>query len=150
VVYKDYSYWIEFALQEAEIALSEDEIPVGAVLIKDNKLILRNHNRTRQLNDPTAHAEKLIITEIISQGEKYLNDYTLFVTLEPCTMCAGMLILAKLGVLVFGAYDPKSGAAGSLYNIPLDRQLNHNPQVIGGILDEKCGELLKEFFQAKR
>ena len=147
---KEYSDWMNIALEEAEQAFSENEIPVGAILVRDNTLILRNHNRTRQNNDPTAHAEKIIIEDILSTGVKQLYDYKLFVTLEPCPMCAGLLVLAKIGVLVFGAYDPKSGAAGSIYNIPLDRQLNHNPTLIGGILDEKCGQILKDFFQTKR
>jgi|SRR5690554_19433 tRNA(adenine34) deaminase len=146
----DNQYWMKFALQEAEKALKEDEIPVGAALIKDGKLILSNHNRTRQNNDPTAHAEKLIIQEIIKKREKVLYEYTLYVTLEPCTMCAGMLVLAKLGKLVYGTKDPKTGAVGSLYNIPEDKQLNHNIEVISGILSEECGNLLRKFFQSKR
>ena len=147
---KDHSYWMKIALTEAEKALTENEIPVGAVLIKNQQVILSDHNRTRQKNDPTAHAEKLIIDEMLSRREKYLNDYILYVTLEPCPMCAGIIVLAKLGQMVFGAYDPKTGAAGSLYNIPLDKQLNHNPQVSGGILDVECGKILKDFFSSKR
>jgi tRNA(adenine34) deaminase len=146
----DNQYWMKFALQEAEKALEEDEIPVGAVLVKDGNLIISNHNRTRQNNNPTAHAEKLVIEEIIRKREKFLYDYTLFVTLEPCSMCAGMLILSKLGSLVYGARDLKSGAVGSLYNIPSDKQLNHNIEVVSGVLSQECGELLKRFFQSKR
>jgi len=146
----DNQYWMKFALQEAEKALEKDEIPVGAVLVKDGNLIISNHNRTRQNNNPTAHAEKLVIEEIIRKREKFLYDYTLFVTLEPCSMCAGMLILSKLGSLVYGARDPKSGAVGSLYNIPSDKQLNHNIEVVSGVLSQECGELLKRFFQSKR
>ncbi len=141
---------MKLALQEAAKALTVDEIPVGAVLVKDEKLILSNHNRTQQERDPTAHAEKLIINEIINRGEKYLYDYTLYVTLEPCIMCAGMLMLAKIGVLVFGAYDPKSGGVGSIYNILSDRQLNHNPKIVDGIMAEECGTILKKFFFSKR
>ena len=147
---KDDKYWMGIALEEAIKATEEDEIPVGAVLISDNEIKARNHNRTRQLNDPTAHAEKLVIKEIIKKGEKFLYDYTLYVTLEPCSMCAGVLVLARLGRLVFGAYDPKSGAVGSIFNIPADKQLNHNPQITGGVYGEESSALLTEFFKTKR
>jgi len=147
---KDDRYWMGIALEEAIKATEEDEIPVGAVLISDNEIKARNHNRTRQLNDPTAHAEKLVIKEIIKKGEKFLYDYTLYVTLEPCSMCAGVLVLARLGRLVFGAYDPKSGAVGSIFNIPADKQLNHNPQITGGVYGEESSALLTEFFKTKR
>ncbi len=147
---KDHIHWMKLALEEAEIAFYEDEIPVGAVILKNGELAAKNHNRTRQLSDPTAHCEKLIVEQIIDRGEKYLYNYTLYVTLEPCMMCAGMLVLARIGKIVFGCYDPKTGATGSLYNITSDKQLNHNPETISGILSDDCSSLLKLFFQSKR
>ncbi len=143
-------YWMNEALEEAKKAYAENEIPVGAVLVADDRLVCRDHNRTRQLSDPTAHAEKLIIEAILAQGVKFLYDYTLYVTLEPCSMCAGMIILSRIGTIVTGADDPKTGAAGSLYNLLLDRQLNHNPKLIAGIAAAESSILLKKFFQEKR
>jgi tRNA(adenine34) deaminase len=142
--------WMKVALEEARQALKEDEIPVGAVLIKDNKLVLKEHNRTRQYCNPSAHAEKMIIDRILSSEIKYLYDYTLYVVLEPCVMCAGMMILSRLGTLVYGAYDPKAGAVGSVYNVLADKSFNHHPKVIRGILEEDCSALLKDFFLNKR
>lgn len=147
--FKD-EYWMQFALQEARSALHEDEVPIGAILVKNEQLIFADHNRTNQTNDPRAHAEKLILDKAAAAGIKFLNEYTLYVTLEPCTMCAGMLIWSRLGRLVFGAYDPKAGAVGSIYNVLKDKNLNHNPQVCTGVLATECGKLLKDFFQNKR
>ncbi len=141
---------MELALQQARIALQEDEIPVGAVLVNDGVLVLADHNRTRQLAHPLAHAEKLIIDKILLSKIKYLQDYSLYVTLEPCLMCAGMLIWARLGTLVFGASDPKAGAVGSVYNVLQDKSFNHHPAVLRGVLETGCSALLKEFFQTKR
>jgi len=141
---------MELALQQARIALQEDEIPVGAVLVNDGVLVLADHNRTRQLAHPLAHAEKLIIDKILLSKIKYLQDYSLYVTLEPCLMCAGMLIWARLGTLVFGASDPKAGAVGSVYNVLQDKSFNHHPAVLRGVLETGCSALLKEFFQARR
>jgi tRNA(adenine34) deaminase len=148
--YDIHKKWMEVALDEARQALKEDEIPVGAVLVKDNKLILREHNRTRQYANPLAHTEKIIIDRILSSEIKYLYDYTLYVVLEPCIMCAGMMILSRLGTLVYGASDPKAGAVGSVYNVLADKSFNHHPKVIRGILEEDCSALLKVFFQNKR
>lgn len=147
---RQHEIWMKEALQEAEKALCEDEIPVGAVLVRNNEIVYREHNRTRQLSDPTAHCERLIIEKAVRTGQKYLQEHTLYVTLEPCPMCAGMLVLARIGSVVFGCYDPKTGAVGSLYNIPADKQLNHNPEVIGGILNEECSLILRQFFTSKR
>lgn len=141
--------WMKIALEEAHKALSENEIPIGAVLVKDNLLAAKNHNRTKQFSDPTAHCEKLVLSEVL-KNEKYLYDYTLYVTVEPCPMCAGMIILARVGKVVYGCANPKAGFAGSLYNILLDKQLNHNPQLYSGILSDKCSDLLSAFFQQKR
>jgi len=145
-----HEHWMELALQQARIALQEDEIPVGAVLVNDGVLVLADHNRTRQLAHPLAHAEKLIIDKILLSKIKYLQDYSLYVTLEPCLMCAGMLIWARLGTLVFGASDPKAGAVGSVYNVLQDKSFNHHPAVLRGVLETGCSALLKEFFQTKR
>ncbi|MFO7659420.1 MAG: nucleoside deaminase [Candidatus Cloacimonadaceae bacterium] len=144
---------IEFmneALAEAKQALVEDEIPVGAVLVRDGVIVARNHNRTRQQSNPLAHAEKLIVESILSTGEKYLNDYTLYVTLEPCLMCSGILIWSRLERLVYSAEDPKSGCVGSIYNSLSDSHFNHHPVVRKGVLAEECGALLKDFFRSKR
>lgn len=138
------------AIEEAKLALSEDEIPVGAVLTKDNVLICKDHNRTRQLYNPLAHAEKLIIDKMLSSGSKFLYDYTLYVTLEPCLMCAGLMIWSRLGRMVFASYDKKAGCVGSIYNALQDAQFNHHPLVTGGIMANEAGHLLKIFFQSKR
>jgi tRNA(adenine34) deaminase len=142
--------WMSIAMQEAKSALAEDEVPIGAVLVKDNQLVLAEHNRTRQTANPLAHAEKLIIDNITASGIKFLQDYTLYVTLEPCLMCAGMLIWSRLGRLVFAARDPKAGAVGSVYNVLLDKQFNHHPEVTAGLMKDEAGDLLKQFFQSKR
>ena len=146
----NHEYWMRKALEEAHLAAAEDEIPVGAVLVLGDQLILADHNRTRQKQDPLAHAEKLIIDKILLSGIKYLYDYTLYVSLEPCLMCAGMMIWSRIGTVVFGAYDPKAGAAGSVYNVLKDKSFNHQPQLIGGLLKDEASILLKEFFKSKR
>ncbi|MCD4819202.1 MAG: nucleoside deaminase [Candidatus Cloacimonetes bacterium] len=143
-------YWMGIALEEAKIAFSEDEIPIGAVLIKDDCLVGRNHNRTRQLQNPLAHAEKLVIEQIVPSKEKYLQKYTLYSTLEPCVMCTGILLSSRIGRIVYGCDDQKAGACGSIMNIPSDRQMNHNPEIKRYILDKECSEILTKFFQLKR
>ena len=142
-------YWMKIALTESYKAFEQDEIPVGAVLTKNNQLIMQNHNCTQAMNSPLAHAEMLILLDIQTR-EKYLYDYTLYVTLEPCLMCAGAMILSKLGRLVYGASDPKTGVVGSVYNVMGDKHFNHHPEVFSGILEAECGSILKKFFQAKR
>ncbi len=151
-MYKEYSneYWMNYALEQARLALQEDEVPIGAVLVKDNKIIAIDHNRTRQTNNNLAHAEKLVIEQIIESDEKFLYDYILFVTVEPCLMCAGAIIWARVGKVVFGCYDPKSGAVGSIYNALLDKNFNHHPEVVSGVLAQECSELIVEFFKNKR
>ncbi|NLK50768.1 MAG: nucleoside deaminase [Candidatus Cloacimonetes bacterium] len=143
-------YWMQEALKEAQQALAEDEIPVGAVLVKDGTLILGDHNRTRQRQNPLAHAEKLIIDQIMLTDAKYLYDYTLYVTLEPCLMCAGIIIHSRMGRLVFGARDAKTGVVGSIYNVLADKHFNHHPVVTRGVMELECSALLKGFFAAKR
>ena len=143
-------FWVKIALEEAEKALREDEIPIGAILIKDGKIVARNHNRTNQMKNSLAHAEKLVIEEVIAKGEKYLSDYTLYVTIEPCMMCAGTIVWARVGKVVFGSFDEKAGAVGSIYNVLLDKNFNHHPQVVSGVLAEECSNLMKDFFRSKR
>jgi tRNA(adenine34) deaminase len=142
--------WMKIALEEARSAFLEDEVPVGALLIKDSKLLFRDHNRSRQTNNPLAHAESLVINKAIRNGFKYLNDFTLYVTLEPCIMCAGIIIWSRIGRVVYGCRDSKAGAAGSIYNALWDKSFNHNPDLTTGILEKDAQLLLTEFFQAKR
>ena len=151
-MYKEYSneYWMNYALEQARLALQEDEVPIGAVLVKDNKIVAADHNRTRQKNNNLAHAEKQVIEKVINSGEKYLYDYTLFVTIEPCLMCAGGIIWARVGKVVFGCFDPKAGAVGSIYNALLDKNFNHHPKVVSGILSQECSDLIVGFFKSKR
>ncbi|MEA2105061.1 MAG: nucleoside deaminase [Candidatus Cloacimonadota bacterium] len=143
-------YWMEFALHEAEIAFQDDEIPVGAVIVYKNEIIASSHNSTQKLNNPLAHAEKLVIEAAQKKIGKWLYGCKLFVTLEPCSMCAGIIILARIDAVIFGAFDEKSGTVGSLYNLLLDSRFNHNPEVKSGILAERSSRLLKNFFREKR
>ncbi len=145
-----HEYWMKLALKEAEKALMENEIPIGAVLVKNDVLIMSAHNRTRQLNNSLAHAEKLMIDEIVASQKKFLNDYSLYVTIEPCLMCAGMIIWARIGKLIFGAYDQKAGAVGSVYNVLLDKSFNHHPKIISGVCEDQAKLLIQNFFQQRR
>jgi len=129
-----------------------DDVPVGAVILDDAGTVLaRARNRREADRDPTAHAEMIAIRQAArALGSWRLTGLTLVVTLEPCTMCAGAVTLARLGRLVYGAEDPKAGAVGSLWDVVRDRRLNHRPEVIGGVLAEECGAVLREFFAARR
>jgi len=139
------------ALGQALLALEDDEVPVGAVIVQDGRIIGRAHNQRERLHDPTAHAEMIAITQAAEHvGDWRLERCTMYVTLEPCAMCAGAIVLARLPRLVFGATDPKAGAVGSLYDIPRDDRLNHLVEVTGGVLEQECGEILTEFFKRKR
>jgi tRNA(adenine34) deaminase len=147
----DHEYWMKQAFGEAEKAYEKKEVPVGAVLVFQNKIIGRGFNLSETLQDPTAHAEMMAITA----GSEYLNskrllDTALYVTLEPCAMCAGAIVLARIPVLVYGSSDPKAGACGSLYNIVQDQRLNHQVEVVNGILENKCSLILSEFFKKLR
>jgi tRNA(adenine34) deaminase len=143
--------WMEYALREAEKAFDQNEVPVGCVIVKGNKIIGKGYNQNETLRDPTAHAEIIAITAAAAQLQsKVLEECTLYVTLEPCPMCAGALVLARMQTVVFGVYDPKAGACGTLYTITEDKRLNHRVQTVGGVLDEKCSELLRDFFAMKR
>ena len=143
--------WMRYALNEAEKALMEDEVPVGAVVVRRGKIIGRGYNRVEGLKDPTAHAEIIAITAASSYiNSKWLVDCSLYVTLEPCAMCAGAIILARLKNLIIGTPDPKAGACGSVIDIVNDERFNHRVNIFKGILEEECSELLKEFFEKIR
>ncbi|UCE65031.1 MAG: nucleoside deaminase [Candidatus Zixiibacteriota bacterium] len=139
------------ALKEATKAGKEDEVPVGCVIVHEGKIIGRGHNRTLALQDPTAHAEILAITAASEHLNSWrLSGCTVYGTIEPCIMCAGALVLARVDRLVYGATDPKFGACESLYNIVQDTRLNHRIPVSGGILKDQCAKIMQEFFRKKR
>ncbi|CAM3198544.1 tRNA adenosine(34) deaminase TadA [Rhodothermus bifroesti] len=143
--------WMEVALREAERAFEEGEVPVGAVVVQNDRIIGRGHNRVEQLKDPTAHAEMLAITAACSTlGTKYLNGCTLYVTLEPCPMCAGAILWARIDRVVFGAFDEKAGAASTLYNLLQDARLNHQVEVLSGLEADRASALLQAFFRQRR
>ncbi len=147
----EHERWLALALEEARTATAYGDVPVGAVIVHDGTVIGRGQNRVERWRDPTAHAEILAIREACSvAGYERLTGAALYVTLEPCAMCAGAIVLARLKNLVFGAADPKTGACGSLRNIVQDTRLNHQAQVTGGVLADACSDLLKDFFRAKR
>lgn len=139
------------ALSEAHASLARDEVPVGCVIVHDGMIVGRGHNQVEALQDATAHAEILAIGAASNAlGSWRLTDCTLYVTLEPCSMCAGAIVLARLGRLVYGATDPKAGACGSVLDVDGERRLNHRVSVMHGVLAGDCGELLREFFRKKR
>jgi len=141
---------MRMALGEAESALESGEVPVGAVITMEGRVLAKTHNSPILMKDPTAHAEILAIREAADRTGNYrLHGTTLYVTIEPCPMCAGAIIHARIARLVFGATDPKGGAL-SLYDMLNDRKLNHFVEVTGGVLKEKCGEILSRFFREKR
>ncbi len=144
-------HFMEQALREARRAADEGEVPVGAVLVRDGSVISRDHNRRERLHDPTAHAEMLVITAAAAHIESWrLLGCTLYVTLEPCAMCAGAIVLGRVPRVVFGASDPKAGAGGSVMDLLRHPRLNHRADVMGGVLANECGGLLAEFFASKR
>ncbi|HPM80304.1 MAG TPA: tRNA adenosine(34) deaminase TadA [Candidatus Anammoximicrobium sp.] len=146
-----HEHFMRRAIQEAQQARLEDEVPIGAVIVHRGRLIASAHNQREQLRDPTAHAEMIAITQAAAAlGSWRLEDCTLYVTLEPCTMCAGAIVLARIPLLVYGAADPKAGAVHSLYQLLSDPRLNHRAEVVAGVSAAACGELLSDFFQAKR
>lgn len=139
-------YFMKHALREARLAFEKDEVPVGAVVVCNNQIISRAHNLTERLNDVTAHAEMQAFTAAAdSLGGKYLDECTLYVTLEPCLMCAGAAFWTQLGKIVFGASDPKRG-----FRKISEKILHPRTKIISGIMEEECGQLLKDFFQTKR
>jgi tRNA(adenine34) deaminase len=144
-------HFMEEAIKEAKEAFEKDEPPVGAVIVKDGDIIARGHNLRESLQDPTAHAEMLAIRAAAARlGRWRLSDCVIYVTLEPCIMCAGAMVLARLERLVYGAHDPKAGAVGSLMNLVSDERLNHQIEVTSGVLAAESGALLREFFSLRR
>ena len=146
----DSVYMLE-ALKEAQRAFDSDEVPVGAVIVHEGKIIGRAHNQIKLLKDPTAHAEMIAITQAASYlaNERLINT-TIYVTIEPCSMCAGALVLARVKRLVYGADDPRTGGCGSVFNIADNKKLNHRLKIDKGVLEKECAWLLKEFFKNKR
>lgn len=142
---------MEAALRLARAATVRAEVPVGAVIIREGEYLAEAHNETVQRRDPTAHAEMLAIRRALERvGEDRLLDATLYVTLEPCAQCAGAIVLTKLSRVVFGAFDPRTGMAGSVYDLLRHPKLNHGVEVLGGLMGQECGELLLRFFHARR
>jgi tRNA(adenine34) deaminase len=148
---KQDEYWMQYALQLADNAQQQGEIPVGAVLIKDNQIVSEGWNQSIRLHDPSAHAEMMAIRNAGKKLQNYrLVGSCLYVTLEPCTMCAGLLIHSRIRRLVFGASDFKTGAVGSLYNLLGDNRVNHHIEVKGSVLAQECGDKLSAFFKLRR
>lgn len=139
------------ALAEALAAMAEDEVPIGAVIVREGQVIAAAHNQREQLRDPTAHAEMIAITQAAAAvGDWRLEGCTLYVTLEPCPMCAGAIVLARVPAVVYGASDPKGGAVNTLYQMLDDARLNHRAEVVAGVLADECADLLSRFFEQKR
>lgn len=150
-IWQAHQRYMAKAVMLAEQAYEEGEVPVGALVVHQNTIVGKGYNQVERLNDPTAHAEMLAISAACDTiGQKYLNDCTLYVTLEPCAMCSGALVWSKIGRIVFGASDPKAGGSGSVFNITQNQKLNHSAEVIQGILEQDCEYLLKSFFATKR
>ena len=143
---------MEMALEEAGLAASEDEVPVGAVIVERARgIIARAHNQRERLNDPTAHAEMIAITQAAQAlGTWRLDNCVLYVTLEPCPMCAGAVVQARLPRVVYGCPDPKAGACDTLYRITADPRLNHRAEVVAGVLADRCAAVLSAFFRQRR
>ncbi len=146
-----HNHYMRQALGEAKQALLEEEVPIGAVIVRGEQVIASAHNQREQLKDPTAHAEMIAITQAATAvGGWRLEECTLYVTLEPCIMCSGAILQARIPLVVFGATDPKAGAVDSLFHLLSDPRLNHRCQVIPGVMAAECGEILTKFFQAQR
>ena len=144
-------YFMRMALREAELAAIHDDVPIGAVVVRDGEIVGAGHNERELRGDPTAHAEILALREAARRlGSWRVLDSVMYVTLEPCAMCAGAIVLARLPRVVFGAWDPKAGAAGSVLDVTGEPRLNHRPQVEGGLLAADCGDLLRAFFGGRR
>jgi tRNA(adenine34) deaminase len=143
--------WIAVALEEARAAQAAGEVPVGAVIVRGDEMLARAGNRTLRDQDPTAHAEALVIRDAAAVLDSWrLEGCSLYITLEPCAMCAGAILLARIDRVVFGAWDTKAGMAGSVADLLRHPRLNHRPEVLAGVRGEECGELLTQFFRARR
>ena len=139
------------ALAQAQAAAAEDEVPIGAIIVRSGQVLAAAHNQREQLRDPTAHAEMIAITQAATALNSWrLEDCTLYVTLEPCPMCAGAIVQSRVKRVVYGADDPKAGAVRSLYQLLEDSRLNHRAEVTAGVMAEECGQVLSQFFQQKR
>jgi len=142
---------MRMAIEAAKIAEENGDVPIGAVIVHNNQVIAKAYNQREQLQDPTAHAEIIALTQAAAALENWhLNGCTMYVTLEPCPMCAGALVLARIDRLVYGCDDPKTGAVKSLYNITQDSHLNHRLEVTSGVLADECSQILQEFFEKRR
>ena len=143
--------FMRLAIQQAQIAFEQDEVPVGAVIVHDGQVVGEGYNQRETLQDPTAHAEMIAITQAASAiGSWRLLNCTLYVTLEPCPMCAGAIVQARIPTVVYGTLDPKAGACESLYRITQDPRLNHQVQTLSGVMMEDCRDLLQQFFRQQR
>ena len=146
-----HEHYMQLALREAQLSADAGEVPVGAVIVRNGAIIAKAHNQTELLKDPTAHAEMIAITQAAAAvGDWRLTETILYVTKEPCPMCAGAIVLARIPLVVFGVADPKRGGAVSVFNILNHPQLNHRPEILQGILEAPCRHLLQEFFKEKR
>jgi len=144
-------YFMQKALNCAKKAYNIEEVPIGAVIVKDNKIIAKGYNKSITLQDSTAHAEIIAIRKACKKLNNYrLNDCSIYVTIEPCSMCVGALILSRIKKIYFGAKDIKAGGCGSVFNIASDNRLNHKIEVSSGLLEEECARIIKEFFQNRR
>ncbi len=146
-----HEHYMQLALSEAQQAYEEDEAPIGAVIVHENRVIAAAHDQREQLNDPTAHAEMIAITQAAEALHCWrLEGCTLYVTLEPCPMCAGAIVQARIPTVVYGAADPKAGAVRTLYSLLDDPRLNHRCQIVPGVLADACGRIVTQFFQQQR
>lgn len=146
-----HEFYMRLALEQAQQAFNEDEAPVGAVIVHRGRVIAAAHNQREQLHDPTAHAETIAITQAAESLQSWrLEACLLYVTLEPCPMCAGAILQARIPWVIYGAADPKAGAAASLFTLLTDPRLNHQCQVVAGVLAEPCGDILTRFFRRQR
>jgi tRNA(adenine34) deaminase len=146
-----HEHFMQYAYEEALQAMRENEVPIGAVILHNDQVIARAHNQREQLHDPTAHAEMIAITQAAEALQSWrLEGCTLYVTLEPCPMCAGAILLARIPTLVYGAVDPKAGAVHTLFHLLNDPRLNHRADVIAGVMAEPCAQIISQFFQEQR
>lgn len=151
MIIKDDHYFMKKALLQARVAYKKGEVPVGAVVVKDGKIISRGYNLRESTNDPTAHAELLAMKKAAKKLNSWrLSGCTLYVTLEPCPMCTGLIINSRIDKVVFGAYDQKAGCCTTLYHLATDERFNHRAEVLGGVMEEECAKILSDFFKEKR
>ena len=142
---------MRLAINEAAEAYEADEVPIGSIVVYNNKIIGRGYNRTESLKDATAHAEMIALSAAYNQrGDWRLEDCYLFSTIEPCTMCSGAAVLSRIKMIIYGAKDPKFGACGSIFNVPTEKKLNHRIEVVGGILKDEIAEMMQQFFMQVR